>query len=73
MLLSLFSFELRLVVRLGVNCLELQLTQLAISLMRFTAHGFLAHGYSLLLEIIFFPYVAIAIATYPTLEKKSAS
>ena len=39
MLLSPFSFELRLVVRLGVSCPELQLTELAISLMRFTAHS----------------------------------
>jgi hypothetical protein len=48
MLLSPFSFELRLVVRLGVNCPELQLTQLAISLMRFTAHSFPLHGSSVI-------------------------
>ena len=46
MLLSPFSFELRLVVRLGVSYPELQLTQLAISLMRFTAHTFKALGSS---------------------------
>ncbi len=46
MLLSPFSFELRLVVRLGVNYPELQLTWLAIDLMRFTAHGFQALGSS---------------------------
>jgi hypothetical protein len=44
MLLSPFSFELRLVVRLGVNCPELQPTWLAVHSTRFTAHAFAASG-----------------------------
>ena len=40
MLLSPYSFEFRLVIRLEVRCPELQPTELAIQLMRDTAHTF---------------------------------